>query len=99
MDNPAPGNETYVHIQNSEDEIVRKIKQDLAVFRVVPEDSEQKLALLYQTPKFHKKPPKMRYIAGNVSTATSKLDGIVAKILKMCKGHFVNLCVALMVTL
>ena len=92
MDNPAPGNETYVHIQNSEDEIVRKIKQDLAVFRVVPEDSEQKLALLYQTPKFHKNPPKMRYIAGNVSTATSKLDGIVAKILKMCKGHFVNLC-------
>ena len=34
----------------------------------------------------------MRYIAGNVSTVTSKLDGIVASVLKMCKEHFRNLC-------
>jgi len=34
----------------------------------------------------------MRFIVGNVSAVTSQLDGIVAKILKMCKGHFVNLC-------
>ena len=34
----------------------------------------------------------MRYIAGNVSTITSQLDEIVAKILKMCKSHFRNLC-------
>ena len=35
---------------------------------------------------------KMRYIAGNINTVTSKLDSIVACILKMCKSHFKNLC-------
>ena len=34
----------------------------------------------------------MRYIAGNVKTATSQLDKTVALILKMCKSHFINLC-------
>ena len=34
----------------------------------------------------------MRYIAGNVNTVTSMLDDKVAKILKMCKSHFRNLC-------
>ena len=50
------------------------------------------MALLYHTPKFHKDPIKMRFIAGNVGTATSQLDDIIAKILKMCKGHFRNFC-------
>ena len=68
------------------------IKQDLSKFRIVPDSSEEKLALLYQTPKFHKNPPKMRYIAGNIKTVTSQLDRIVALILKMCKSHFINLC-------
>ena len=34
----------------------------------------------------------MRYIAGNVNTVTAKLDKTVALVLKMCKGHFRNLC-------
>ena len=34
----------------------------------------------------------MRYIAGNVKTVTSRLDGVVALVLKMCKAHFTNLC-------
>ncbi len=72
--------------------MVEKTKGDLLAFNVVPGSKESKLALLYQTPKFHKNPPKMRFIAGNVSTVTSKLDGIVALILKMCKTHFRNLC-------
>ena len=92
MDNPTPGNDTYFHEINSETQIVEKIKADLMKFRIVPKVSEAKLALLYQTPKFHKNPPKMRYIAGNVKTVTSQLDKIVANILKMCKSHFINLC-------
>ena len=83
LDNDNPGNETYSFSPNSENEIVQKIKTDLLSFRIEPNTKEEKLALLYQTPKFHKNPPKMRYIAGNVSTVTSKLDRIVASVLKM----------------
>ena len=92
MDNISPGNDTYVHSSSSENELVSDIKQDLSKFRIVPAVSESKLALLYHIPKFHKSPPKMRYIAGNVSTVTSQLDKLVALILKMCKNHFINLC-------
>ena len=92
MDNALPGNETYIHTPRTEAEVVAAIKQDLSRFRIVPSVSEEKLALLYQTPKFHKNPPKMRYIAGNVKTVTSQLDRSVSYILKMCKSHFINLC-------
>ena len=92
MDNVLPGNDTYIHSSSTEAQIVTSIKQDISRFRIVPGNSEEKLALLYHTPKFHKNPPKMRYIAGNVSTVTSQLDRIVALILKMCKSHFVNFC-------
>ena len=92
MDNVLPGNDTYIHSSSTEAQIVTSIKQDISRFRIVPSNSEEKLALLYHTPKFHKNPPKMRYIAGNVSTVTSQLDKTVALILKMCKSHFVNFC-------
>ena len=92
MNNPTPGNETYSHIHSTEEQIVEKIKSDMLEFRIRPGDKDEKLALLYQTPKFHKNPPKMRYIAGNVSTVTSSLDGVVALILKMAKTHFRNYC-------
>ena len=73
-------------------EKINMTKVAMSGFGLVPEDRESRLALLYQTPKFHKNPPKMRYIAGNVGTVCTKLDKIVALTLKMCKGHFQNLC-------
>ena len=91
LDNPNPGNETYTFIPDSEQGIIDKTKADVVRFRLVPDVKEEKLALIYQTPKFHKNPPKMRYIAGNISTVTAKLDRIVALILKMGKDHFRNL--------
>ena len=51
-----------------------------------------RLALLYHNPKFHKTPIKFRFIAGNVQVVTSELDRLIASILKMLKGHFINLC-------
>ena len=92
LDNVVPGNDTYIHNSDLEGQIVAGIKNEISKFRIVPGNSEEKLALLYHIPKFHKTPPKMRYIAGNVSTVTSQLDKTVALILKMCKSHFVNLC-------
>ena len=92
LDNITPGNETYSYTNETEQAICDRICGDLAKFRVKPKDEERKLAILYQTPKFHKNPPKMRYIAGNVATVLSELDGKIAKILKMCKAHFRNLC-------
>ena len=92
LDNDQPGNETYGFIQETEVDIVNRSVSDMARFRLVPEVKEQKLALLYQTPKFHKNPPKMRFIAGNISTVTTKLDVVVALALKMAKDHFRNLC-------
>ena len=92
LNNPNPGNDTYRFIPESEEQIINKIKLDLTQFKITSNSDTDKLALLYQTPKFHKNPPKMRYIAGNINTVTSKLDKTVALILKMCKGHFKNLC-------
>ena len=92
LDNLDPGNDTYSFVAESEAEICDRIVLDMQKFRIGPIDKEKKLALLYQIPKFHKNPPKMRYIAGNVETVTSKLDRVVALILKMSKSHFMNLC-------
>ena len=92
LNNPTPGNDTYQPTPDSEADICDKIKTNLDKFKIIPPDEQCKLALLYQTPKFHKNPPKMRYIAGNVKTVTSTLDEKVALILKMCKSHFRNLC-------
>ena len=92
LNNENPGNETYEFSQENEDQVVDRARSDLLRFKIEPEEKESKLALLYQNPKFHKNPPKMRYIAGNVGTVTAKLDRIVALTLKMCKGHFQNLC-------
>ena len=92
LNNATPGNDTYWFCHEDEHAICDRIKTDLLRFRITPQDNQQKLALLYQTPKFHKNPPKMRYIAGNVNTITSQLDERIAKILKMCKSHFRNLC-------
>jgi len=90
LDNVNLGNETYLHVDASEAEIVEQSRLDMLRFRLIPDKKEEKLALLYQTPKFHKNPPKMRFIAGNVNTITLKLDSYVAMILKMCKTHFKN---------
>ena len=84
--------DTYTHVDTTEDQIVENAKLDILKFRIRPSIKEEKLALLYQTPKFHKNPPKMRYIAGNVNTVTSSLDATVALILKMVKTHFRNFC-------
>ena len=92
LNNPNPGNDTYCFSQESEVDIIDRTKNDLLSFRITPDQNQGKLALLYQTPKFHKNPPKMRYIAGNINTVNSKLDRILAMVLKMCKCHFKNLC-------
>ena len=92
LNNEIAGNDTYRFCPGDEETICDKLRTDLLRFRISPPNHQHKLAILYQTPKFHKNPPKMRYIAGNVSTITSQLDEKVAKILKMCKSHFRNLC-------
>ena len=92
LNNANPGNDTYRFCPDSEQTICNRLIADIAKFKIAPSDDQRKLALLYQTPKFHKNPPKMRYIAGNVNCVTSQLDEKVACILKLCKSHFRNLC-------
>jgi hypothetical protein len=92
LNNEVLDNETYAYTGESEQEICDRICVDLAKFWITPNEKDKKLEILYQTPKFNKNPPKMRYIAGNVGTVLSGLDQRVAKILKMCKSHFKNLC-------
>lgn len=92
LNNVNPGNDTYRFCPDSEQTICDRIIADIAKFKIAPPDNQRKLALLYQTPKFHKNPPKMRYIAGNVNCVTSQLDDKIARVLKMCKSHFRNLC-------
>ena len=91
LNNATPGNDTYRFCPDDEQTVCDRLRSTLARFSITPPDCQHKIALLYQTPKFHKNPPKMRFIAGNVSTITSQLDEKVAKILKMCKSHFRNL--------
>ena len=91
LDGDSLGNETYEHVEATEEEIVAKIQADLLKFGIKSEENGNRLALLYHNPKFHKNPTKFRFIAGNVGTAISTLDDMIAKVLKMCKKHFVNL--------
>ena len=92
LDNNVPGNDTYEFVQDNETQAVDRIRADMLSFNLVPEVKESRLALLYHIPKFHKNPPKVRYIAGNINTVMTKLDKIVAKVMRMCKDHFRNLC-------
>ena len=92
LQNENPGNDTYLLTDYSESDICKKLTEDMVRFKVTPKERDQKIALLYFNPKFHKNPIKMRFIAGNVGTVTSDLDNQVAKILKMMKKHFFNLC-------
>ena len=92
MQNTQAGNETYEQQNRTEQEICDSLVSSLDGFNALPKNTDRKLALLYHNPKFHKNPVKFRFIAGNVKVITSELDEIVAKILKMCKGHFSRLC-------
>ena len=92
LDNRIPGNDTYEYQDSSEQLICSNLEIKLASYNALPSDLEKKIAMLYHNPKFHKNPVKFRFIAGNVKVVTSNLDQIVSKILKLCKGHFVNLC-------
>ena len=91
INNVNPGNDTYEYQNSSEQEICDRLLVGLAGFGITPDISDRKIAMLYHNPKFHKNPVKFRFIAGNVKVITSRLDETVAKILKMCKGHFVSL--------
>ena len=91
LNNPTPGNDTYLYCPDNEQTVCNRLISTINKFNTTPPTDQHKIALLYQTPKFHKNPPKMRYIAGNINTITSQLDEKVAKILKMCKTHFRNL--------
>ena len=92
INNIQPGNDTYLYVNRSEQEVCEELAVKLDRYHAAPKESEKKIAMLYHNPKFHKNPVKFRYIAGNVKVVTSSLDETVAKILKMCKGHFMNLC-------
>ena len=92
MNNAQPGNDTYLFVNRSEQEVCDELTIKLDRYQAAPKGPEKRIAMLYHNPKFHKNPVKFRYIAGNVKVVTSNLDEIVAKILKMCKGHFMNLC-------
>jgi len=93
LNNPEPGNETYHLTNESESDICKRLTIELTKYDLKPDDKEMKLAILYQTPKFHKNPPKMRYIAGNTATILTTLDKTIAKVLKMLKSHFERYCV------
>ena len=92
LDNPTPGNDTYEYQGSSESDVCQRLVSELSRFKANPDNSNMRLALLYHNPKFHKTPIKFRFIAGNVQVVTSELDRLIASILKMCKGHFINLC-------
>ena len=92
LDNPTPGNDTYEYQVSSESDVCQGLVSELTRFKASPDSADRKLAMLYHNPKFHKTPIKFRFIAGNVKVITSELDRLIASILKMCKGHFVNLC-------
>ena len=92
LNNATLGNDTYRLMDETESEICDRLTLELSKYNLRPTDKERKLALLYQTPKFHKNPPKMRYIAGNTATILTTLDKTVAKILKMLKSHFERYC-------
>jgi hypothetical protein len=58
LERDNPGNDTYTFINETEGDICREICSYLVKYKITPKIEEAKLAVLYQTPKFHKDPPK-----------------------------------------
>ena len=57
LNNPTPGNETYHLTEETESDICDRLTIELTKYLLKPSTEENKLALLYQTPKFYKNPP------------------------------------------
>ena len=92
LDRVDPGNDTYRFVGITEEAICEQLRAGLVSFGALPGELQIRVALLYFNPKFHKDPVGMRFIAGNIGTVTSHLDGMMARVLKMLKGHFRNYC-------
>ena len=58
LDRDIPGNDTYTYVGDTEGDVCDKICRDLLRYKITPKTEEMKLAILYQTPKFHKNPPR-----------------------------------------
>ena len=72
LHNDRPGNDTYEYQIRTEQEICADLINKLDRYGALPNDSDNKVALLYHNPKFHKNAVKLWFIAGNVKIVTSR---------------------------
>ena len=89
LDSGRFGNNTYIRIDESEDQLCSRLKEEMTnLFDIsVPEDC-LKIPVLHWIPKFHKNPLKFRYIAGSKNKILTVLGVEVQKILNLLEGHF-----------
>jgi hypothetical protein len=79
---------TYTRVDETEDEIVNRVKEKLRKYGIEVEEKQEKLAEMYMTGKMHKTVPKMRFIAASRNCVTKTLSAILTKVLKQCyKQH------------
>ena len=58
INNIQPGNDTYLYVNRSEQEVCEELAVKLDRYHAAPKESEKKIAMLYHNPKFHKNPVK-----------------------------------------
>ena len=93
LDSGRFGNETYLGIDESEDQLCLRLKDEISrKFDILVPDDYLKLPVLYWIPKFHKNPIKFRFIAGSKNKVLTLLEVEIQKILNLLESHFKNYC-------
>ena len=93
LDTGRFGNSTYSRVQESEEQLCLRLKQEMAqLFEISIPDINLKLPTLHWIPKFHKNPLKFRFIAGSKDKILTLLEIEIQKILNLLESHFRNYC-------
>ena len=92
INNVNINNQTYIHIDDSFDIIVKSHNQFITSVGLEMSEEDQNLPYLYWTPKLHKSPYKHRFISGSSKCTTKDLSCLLTKVLSTIKDGLVRYC-------
>ena len=83
---------TYSTVQLSEQSIVSQHTETCRAFKLIIDETQKKLPVIYWTPKLHKTPYKARFIANSSRCTTTKVSKLLTSCLTEIKSHVKRYC-------
>ena len=83
---------TYTPVDDSFETILKRYNQFITLVGLEMPEEDQNLPYLYWTPKLHKSPYKLRFIAGFNKCTTKDLSCLLTKLLSPIKDGLVRYC-------